>query len=309
MTDQFGMEKPMAQSKENVVLDVKAQNAYLYKQDDVQSLLVSSASVKDNSQVTLRTKGSSTVENYRGSFQNWILNRLAFNDSGCINTKSSNAAEITVERTPAVITVSAGAFEYIAPLEDDRLGLYRVAAPYKATFKPLATRYELEAKSTQDLFNTATKLCSPDKVYRISTIDGNPATYNYITPEVFGDLVGITPLRDGRAVSKHKSIKMFKLENGCGIKLGNNIMIALTEAEPKYKDKQVLFVKQQDPDTNRWYLEPVKVKVSKGFNTDLKQFAYDVTMDNGNQLFDIPESDLFVEKIPQQEQPKEWSHF
>ena len=44
--------------------------------------------------------------------------------------------------------------------------------------------------------------------------------------------------------------------------------------------------KEQDPDTERWYLEPVKVKISKGFNPDLKQFAYDVTMDNGNQLFD-----------------------
>ena len=69
-----------------------------------------------------------------------------------------------------------------------------------------------------------------------------------------------------------------------------------------------LFVKQQDPDTERWYLEPVKVKISKGFNPDLKQFAYDVTMDNGNQLFDIPESDLFVEKVNKQ-QSNEWSHF
>ena len=43
------------------------------------------------------------------------------------------------------------------------------------------------------------------------------------------------------------------------------------------------------------YLEPVKVKVSKGLILRLKQFAYDIVMDNGNKIYDVPESDLTVE--------------
>jgi hypothetical protein len=172
----------------------------------------------------------------------------------------------------------------------------------------VATRYELDQDSTNQLLNTANNLVCSDKVYRMSGCGNEPASYNYITPDVFKDLAGINVLNNGRSVCKYNAIKVFKLDKGFGLKLGNSAMIAVTEAEPKYKEKEVLFVKQQDPDTNRWYLEPVKVKISKGFNPDLKQFAYDVTMDNGNQLFDIPESDLFVEKV-NNEQPKQWSHF
>lgn len=295
-------------NKENVALDLTASGAYLYNQSDLQTLMVHTACVVDNSSVTLTTKGSCNSEKYTGSFTNWITNRLDVCDSGCMETVASNAPEITIERTPAVVSVTAGEFTYTAPLQIDSLGLNRIAAPYKATFKPIATRYELDADHTQQLLDTAAKLSSADKVYRMSGCADSPVKYSYVNPDTCKDLFGLSILQNGKSVCKYKTIKLFKLDNGFGVKLGNSLMISVTEASPKYKERETLFVKQQDPDTNRWYLEPVKVKISKGFNNDLKQFAYDVTMDNGNQLFDIPESDLFVEKI-EQDKPKEWSHF
>ena len=111
------------------------------------------------------------------------------------------------------------------------------------------------------------------------------------------NIAGVSPLRSGTGVCKHKGIKVFKLANGLGLKLGDSVMVSITEATPRFKEKEQLFVRQEDPDTNRWYLEPVVVKISKGFNPNLKQYAYDVTMKNGNQLFDIPESDLLVDKV------------
>ena len=298
----------MNNNKENVVLDVKAKTAYLYNQNDFQSLLIRASAVADNSSVTLKTKGSSSTESYTGPFTTWLSHKLHVNDSQMIGTKSAGVPEITVEQTPSVLVVSAGAFSYTVPMAEDKLGLNRVAAPYKATFKPIATRYELEPENTEALLNTASKYCSADKVYRISGSGNDPIQFGYMTPDFFKNLIGINVLNDGRAICKHKSIKIFKLNTGLGLKLGDNSMFSVTEASPKYKEREVLFVKQQDPDTERWYLEPVKVKISKGFNPDLKQFAYDVTMDNGNQLFDIPESDLFVEKVNKQ-QSNEWSHF
>lgn len=298
----------MNNNKENVLVDVKAKDAYLYNQNDLQSIMVNTASAEDNSTVIMKTKGSSATENCVGSFQTWLSNRLQLKDAGIIGKTAANVAEITVERTPSVLVVSAGAFTYTVPLQQDKLGLTRIAAPYKATFRPVATRYELEPENTQALLNTVSRYCADDKVYRISGSGNEPVRFCYMTPDFFKELAGINVLNDGRAVCKHKTIKVFKLDTGFGLKLGDNAMFSATEANPKYKEKETLFVKQQDPDTSRWYLEPVKVKTSKGFNPDLKQFAYDVTMDNGNQLFDIPESDLFVEKVNEQ-QPKEWSHF
>ena len=286
---------------DGLVLDVKAHNAYLYSTEDMTHLMVASSCAKDNSVATVVGHGKEKPESYIGTFNSYIGNKLNLNTENEFNKVASTASEITVEQNPSLVTIASGEYKWCALREQDNLGLNRTAAPYKATFKPLATRYELDNQNMTNLRDTFSKLFKQNAVYRISGTDNENPRFCYLNVETLLDIAGVSPLRSGAGVCKHKGIKIFKLANGLGLKLGDTLMVAVTEAAPKFKEKENLFVRQEDPETKRWYLEPVAIKISKGFNPYLQQFAYDVTMKNGNQLFDIPESDLLVDNVAQKE--------
>lgn len=302
----------MTTKNDGLELSLKPKNAYLYRNEDMTKLMVLTSEAADNSVVKKTTPGSEAHESYTGTFNAYIGNQLNLISSGVVDTISSSVPSIEVDQKAAFVNVKAGAYTYSAPTASDKLGLRLIASPTKSIFKPVATRYELDSTGMDSLRNTLGRLVNAETVYRVSGTQDANTTFGYMTVDKLLELAGVSPLRSGSGVCKHKGIKIFKLKNGLGFKLGDSVMIAVTEAAPRFAEKDSLYVKQEDPETGRWYLEPVSVKISKGFNPTLSQFAYDVTMKNGNQLFDIPESDLMVDNIAQQEKSIEdvqWNHF
>lgn len=285
--------------KETPVLDVHAANRYLYTQEDMRNILLTASNAAENSVATVTVEGSAKPNyvKYTGSFQVFMDDVLEAKATESPNFEISAAyPEITLERRPGAVLITAGQRTYSAPIDLGGLGINKEAAPYKATFKPLATRYELNPEEVQSFKDTISRLYKPDCVYKVGGSIETPE-YGYMTPEALLHYAGINPLKYGGAVCKHKNIKVFKLDNGLGFKLGNTALISITEASPRYKNNTEVFVKQQDPYTHEMYFEPVKVKVSKGFNPTFRQYAYDVITEDGKTINDVPEADIVTHKV------------
>lgn len=297
---------------ENPTLELFAKNKYLYKQEEMRDLCVTASLCADKSVVTVTSGAKYSYEKLGDTFQSYIDNKLNLCATEDVRYISASYPEIKLERRPGSVLITAGMSTYSAPVEMDKLGINRTAAPYVTTFKPQATRYELDADALSSFKKTLASMYTPETVYRVSKTGSDAPEFNYLTTEYLCQLTGVTPLYGGNAVSKHKNIKLFKLDNGIGVKLDNEGFCTITKADPKYNTASKVFIKQQNPDDKRVYLEPVKVKVSKGFNPTLKQFAYDIVMDNGNKIYDVPESDLTVETFtvePTLENEVPTSHF
>ena len=277
--------------KEKPVLDLTATSAFLFNSSDMLSILNVADRAEKNSKATVTCGGKGCYKPYT-NFGSYIMNEIGGTISGDMQV-SASCDSVELERNPGYIKIKANNKTYVAKVDTSKLGIDVTAAPYKSTFKPIATRYELSNEDVEELKNTFGSLCK-EVVYRVSGFSGNTPTFGYMNPTLLCDLAGVSLLRSGAAVSKYKNIKVFKLNNGIGLKLGNEHLVSITEANPRYNTNEKVFIKQQDPDTNRVYYEPVKVKISKGFNPNLQQFAYDIIMDNGNQIYDVPESELEI---------------
>lgn len=286
--------------KEKPVLDITATNTFLYNSSDMFSIMTAADRAEKNSKATVTLGGKVGYVPYT-NFGSYIMNEIGGTISGDMQVAAS-CDSVELERNPGYIQIKANKKTYVAKVDTSTIGIDVTATPYKSTFKPIATRYELSNDDVESLKNTFGSLCK-EVVYRVSGFGSNTPTFGYMNPTLLCDLAGVSLLRSGAAVSKYKNIKIFKLNNGIGLKLGNDYLVSITEANPMYTNNEKVFIKQQDPDTSRVYYEPVKVKISKGFNPNLKQFAYDIVMDNGNQIYDVPESELaIVESTTTQEQ-------
>lgn len=294
-----------------IICDVKSHPTYLYKQDDIRELMIHASYAANNAPVTIYTKGGKPEQNYyNGSFQAYMDDKLGLISTENINNISSYYPEINLEKRAGSVLITAGNKTYSAPVEVGALGILVSAAPYKSTYKPVATRYELDSDGVQNLLRSMLGMYNSEKVYKIASGDGN-CTYDYLNQENLCNAAGMSLLRNGNAVCKYPRIKLFKLSNGFGLQLGGT-MCLITEANPSYKTGAKVFIKQKDPNTERFYFDPVKIALSKGFNPTLKQFAYDITMDNGNKVFDVPESELSVynpEEIEQEQTNVVMNHF
>lgn len=287
-----------------IICDVRAWPTYLYKQSDIRDLMIQASYASNDAPVTVYMKGNkTTTQSYNGSFPAFMDDKLGLIATENINHISACYPEIKLEKRAGSVLITAGDNTYSAPVEVGSLGINVSAAPYKSTFKPVATRYELDSEGVQNLLRSMMGMYNSDKVYKIASDDGN-CTYDYLNQDNICQAAGMSILRGGNAVCKYPRIKLFKLNNGFGLQLGGN-MCLITEANPTYATGSKVFIKQKDPDTNRFYFDPVKVALSKGFNPTLKQFAYDIMMDNGNKIYDVPESDLsiYTEEKKESEQP------
>lgn len=293
-----------------IICDVQAHPTYLYKQDDIRTLMIQASYAANDAPVTIYTKGNKATQTiYKGSFSAFMDNKLGLIATENINHISACYPEIKLEKRSGSVLITAGDSTYSAPVEVGSLGIPVSAAPHKSTFKPVATRYELDAEGVQNLLRSMMGMYNSEKVYKIAS-SGGDCSYGFLNQDTICQAAGLSILRSGNAVCKYPRIKLFKLTNGFGLQLGGN-MCLITEATPSYVVGTNVCIKQKDPDTNRFYFDPVKITVMKGFNTTIKQFVYDVTMENGNKLYDVPESDLSLCVVEDKEpiQPVVMNHF
>lgn len=274
-----------------IICDVQAQPTYLYKQDDIRTLMIQASYAANDAPVTIYMKGNKAAKSYyKGSFSAFMDDKLGLIATENINHISACYPEIKLEKRAGSVLITAGNSTYSAPVEIGSLGIPVSAAPHKSTFKPVATRYELDAEGVQNLLRSMMGMYNSEKVYKIASSEGD-CSYDVLNQDTLCQAAGLSILRGGNAVCKYPRIKLFKLANGFGLQLGGN-MCLVTEAIPTYVVGTKVCIKQKDPDTNRFYFDPGKIALSKGFNPTIKQFAYDVTMENGNKLYDVPESEL-----------------
>ena len=283
---------------EKLLLEKEAHPTYLYEFEHAQQLRALMANAADHCDVHICGTGDHANEKEikKGSFTDIVSEALGINITEDTSSVAMLAPEVSMEKRAGAVIVSFNDKTYSAPRELGLLGLNKTAAPVKLSYRPKATRYELAKADVDNLLGVLGKIIKQNTVYKATKNNGTPV-FSYMTPQDFCELSGISILRNGNAVCGHKTIKLIQLTNGFGIKLGPDTICVLTEASPFFNANAKCYIRQQDLDTHRTYLEPVRISVSKGFNTALKQYTYDISMENGNKLYDVPESELVHETV------------
>lgn len=288
--------------EENMLHDVNATMRFLYTEEALNAVNVTASYAQEDGSYQVSTiDGKAWADSWRhysfGSFGNKLSHELGICSAEIPGHFSCKASELTMERKPGFVTITTENRVYKAAMSKDQREISVTAAPYKATFKPVATRYELDRDNVSALANTFGKMCKDETVYRIATSDSNKQYCDYMNTEKLFALAGVKRLAYGNAVSKYDNIKIYALNNGLCLKLGNEVICTIMEAKPKYysHNAEGLFYKTLDPATNMKVLRPCKMRMLKGFDDQLKQYCYAVVVDGEEQV--VPENLLSVEEV------------
>ena len=275
-------------NERNAELTIYAKNRYVYSTDDIATLnVVASAG---NGPVNVFKKGQRIESSRDLSFSKKASKCLEIKTEGSNTT--AGYPEITVNRQGGMVQLFFGDMAMSASAKKDPLGLEKIAAPTKMTFKPHAVKYEITKDDFAKLGSTLQSMYTPNTIYRIVNNTGRGYELGDITNELLYNMINCTPLRDGSATVKDKAISLYKLDNGFGIKLGKSTMIVITTAEPLYKNNESVCVRYMAPETNTWSTFPTTIKQSNGYDASCKDFMYEVCDVNGNNVC-VPERNVF----------------
>lgn len=282
-------------NEKNAALTVYAQNRYVYNTDDIAMLKVIASA--GNGPVNTFKKGQRIDSDSQTIFAKKAELALGFKNEG--ESISAGYPEITVNRTGGTIQLTFGDMAMSTMAKRDPLGLEKIAAPTKMTFRPHAVKYEISKDDFAKLGNALQTMYTPNSIYRVVNNTGRGYELGDITNDYLYSMMNCTPLRDGSATVKEKAISLYKLDNGFGIKLGKSTMIVVTLAEPLYKNNESVCVRYMSPETNSWSTFPTHIKQSTGYDANTKDFMYEVCDVNGNNIC-VPERQVFESAVAAQ---------
>lgn len=275
-------------NEKNAELTVYAENRYVYNMDDLSTFRTYCST--GEGQVTTFKGGQREVSIYGSTLNKEAAERAGIRVDGTEVTAAF--PEITVEKAGNTVQVAFGEYGISASSRHDRMHISKEAAPTKMTFKPTAVKYEINKDDFAKFGNTLQSMYSPDIVYRVVTNSKPGYELGNLSNDSLLGMFGCTPTRDGGASVKEKSISVYKLANGFSVKLGKNVLFVITVAEPTFKVNDEVNARVLNEAGDGWDTFKTNIKHVNGFNSDDKDFTYEVTDAAGNVVI-VPERNIF----------------
>ena len=169
------------------------------------NLCVTASLCADKSVVMVTSEPSTLMRNWE-TLSNLTLttnsNLCATEDVKYI---SASYPEIKLERRPGAVLITAGN-EYVFQLQLKWINLVLTEqhAPYVTTFKPQATRYELDSDALNSFKENIASMYTPDTVYRVSKKVSDAPEFQLSYSRILVSTNRCYSTLWGNAVSKHK---------------------------------------------------------------------------------------------------------